>query len=655
VKNILSLFWLSIGLQLFPITLDAEIPGFENTVVLNASGESANEFVRSLFSQVGVPVKIESEIGGSVYGSFEGSASDVFAQISKTYNVHAYFNRQVAYVYRADDISEKLISMTNKKAQAIKKLVDDNGMTDARNTIYIVSGAGIEVVGNSRFVEKIEELANTLKVQGKYKKNESLKTTTYELDKKYIVREFKLKYASVVDKSQAISGHEVTIPGVASILRKFIDRNSLPTEIVTSAKKEEDRKKLNNWKNNSTAGSTSTSANPRIMAFPQTNSVWIEDTPNRIDIYASMIEAMDKAPRMVEIEATIIDINNSRQQELGINWRSIDGANQFTVGEGNNRGKTIRPNKLVNTAVEGGILSLVLGDRANFIARIRALEKLGAAKVVSTPHVITNSSMEAILGATTEVPIKLEGIEAVSLEEKSFGTVLRVTPRVLMDNNTEVIDLMISIEDGKASGRLFDNIPEIERSVVGTQTMITQGQSLLIGGLMRESTQETVSQVPILGRIPGIGRLFRSPSKEITKTERLFLITPRVVDGEEDGHSGPILRGAMKDIVATSDRRRDKARDQIDLKLKRHTEEVNGPSPFEAVSNSIKKAAQTEPDDPNSLVKTQLSDLLIVPELSETSGTAIRNSLGSEEGAVKGPWQVRNASNDTDKWQVISQ
>jgi len=633
----------------------AEIPGFEKTVALNASGESANEFVRTLFSQVGVPVKIESEIGGSVYGSFEGTAADVFAQISKTYNVHAYFNRQIAYVYRAEDISERLMPMSNKKAAALKSVATEMGMIDSRNTIYLVKGAGIEVVGNTRFIKKIEELANSLKVEGKPKRKAESTPKTGAGAQQFIVREFKLKYASVVDKSQTISGYEVNIPGVASMLRQFINRNRLPTEIVADQSASE--KNATQFKQEATKFKRSkpSGVQPRIMAFPQTNSIWIEDTVDRIAIYASMIEAMDQAPRMVEIEATIIDINNSRQRELGINWRSNDNGNELFIGDGTAQGINLNPGQAISAPVNGGILSLVLGNRENFIARIRALEELGAAKVVSTPHVITNSSVEAILGATTEVPIRLEGIEAVSLEEKSFGTVLRVTPRVLIDGSEDVIDLMISIEDGKTSGRFFDNIPEIERSVVGTQAMIVQGQSLLIGGLMRESTEDSTSQVPILSRIPGIGGLFRSPTKRITKTERLFLITPRIVGADQDALTGPVLRGKIKDIVATSDRRNEQARDEVFLKSQRQTHEVNGPSAFSGAIETVKKAAQTAPIELENVVKTELSELLVIPVLDERTEDNDVLARANEQYANTTLWRVRNAKTSLEGWQVISQ
>jgi len=589
-----------IGSMLFACLLtlpgvsQADIPGFDKTVVMHAKGESANEFVRSLFSQIGTPVKIQGEIGGSVNGPFEGTAAEVFSEFSKTFNVHAYVNRQVVYVYRADDISERLLPMGVNKAKELVSLIETMGLTDSRNTVHLIKGAGIEVVGNTHFIQKIENLALNLKLDSKPKPTKTNNThssesskTNQERAEKLIVREFRLKYASVVDKTLTVAGHEITVPGVASHLREFIDGNQLPIAVVAD-RKHADSEDSDIRRKPTSFGSTNSKSSGKyahIMAYPQSNSVWIEATAERLEIYESMINTMDKEPVMVEIEATIIDINNSRQRELGINWRAIKGNTQFLLGDGSSQDLNLNLGQQITPSGEGGILSWVMGNRTQFIARMRALEKLGAAKIVSKPHVITSSNLEAILGATTEFFVRLEGHEAVSLEKKSFGTVLRVTPRVIEDAGKESIDLQISIEDGSASEGGTDNIPEIDRTVVGTQAMIGQGQSLLIGGLIRESTEDSTSQVPLLGNIPLVGNLFRSKGSRVTKMERLFLITPRIVNGDRDALNGPVLEGKIKEIVSTSDRRQIDAADEIQLKSARQEKAVEGSSLVADIGN----------------------------------------------------------------------
>ncbi len=651
IRTLTVIFMLLLSMQLF-----AQIPGFEQPVYLNAKGETPNEFVHSLFGQIGVPVKVDGEIEGVVHGIFEGSAKDVFNKFSTAFNVHVYFNRSVAYVYHTDDIDERLLSMSNSKAKALIRAVSQMNLTDSRNALYFVDSAGVEVVGNQRFVRKVEELALKLKVktaitpQAKSAAKVTKKADADEL----IVKEFKLKYASVIDKSQTISGHKVTIPGVATMLGQFIDRNELPTAVViadstaidTANGDEIEANKQNKTHRRRNNGNRFLA---RIMAHPQTNSVWIEDTAQRMAIYQSMITAMDQQPQMVEIEATIIDINNSRQRELGINWRALNGDNEFLLGNGSAQDLRLQPGQQITPSGEGGILSVVMGDRTQFIARMRALENVGAAKFVSKPHVITNSNVEAILGATTEFFVRLEGNEAVSLEEKSFGTVLRVTPRVFEDGARDGINLMIAIEDGQASGAQVDNIPEIERSVVGTNAMIKQGQSLLIGGLIRETTADNTTKVPVLGDIPALGRLFQSKGQRVTTTERLFLITPRIVgDNTHTNPDAPVLRGRMEDIVSSSDQRSERASDQIQLKADRATKSIKGPSAFKKPIDTMKKTVLAEGAVTENAEPTSINELLVIP--STVKPLAVVTTVSN---SPEGQWRVRNIEEEHAGWQTV--
>lgn len=178
-------------------------------------------------------------------------------------------------------------------------------------------------------------------------------------------------------------------------------------------------------------------------------------------------------------------------------------------------------------------------------------KKRGAARVVSKPHVITLSDVEAVLAATTEFFVRVAGEEEVDLFNVPVGTTLRVTPHVFTDNNINKIKLLVNIEDGsQAPGAQVDSIPVIERANISTQAVINEGDSLLVGGLVREAFRNTRYQVPVLGRIPVIGGLFRSKQNQASRVERLFLITPRLANGIGFGGGNmPALAGQQTRIV----------------------------------------------------------------------------------------------------------
>ncbi len=623
----------------------ADIPGFDQPVYLEPNGQSPNAFVKSLFGQIGVPVRIDGEIEGVVDGVFEDSAENVFKEFSRKFDAHVYFDRKIAYIYRTDDVVEKTLPMSNRRAKEVFRLINERDVTDALNQIYLVPGEGLDVVGNSRFVERVELKVQNLKLPANVGSSKKAVTQAKnpQPQAKPVFKQFKLKYASVVDQTVVSGGTERVIPGVETLLWAFVNDGafaslemmaSVSTEANSAVLPVDAQKDVKEGASESGDGSeikkvstdnaavryaqrSANGALPVIKADSQTNSLYIKDTADRLDEYKQMIDIWDQKPRMVEIEVSIIDINNSKQRELGVNWRAINGDNELLLGQGNAADFRLNPGQRITPSAEGAALSLSWGNTTKFIARMRALEELGAAKFVSKPHVTTKSNLEATVASTIEFLVKLEGTDAVSLEEQSYGTVLTVTPRVIENGIRDAIDLGILVEDGQATGARVSELPEISRSALKTHAVMEQGESLLIGGLIRETKEKVTKKVPIVGDVPVLGKLFTSNGNRVARTERLILITPKII-GENASKSASerILKGAAKDIVKNSDQRLAESREEIDLLANRQTKAVNGESSLKGPLDIVKQTVFSPRNQPNQpAVKTQLSDLTIIPEL----------------------------------------
>jgi type III secretion protein C len=255
----------------------------------------------------------------------------------------------------------------------------------------------------------------------------------------------------------------------------------------------------------------------------------VRDLPERLAAYDQLIASLDVEPQMIEIEASIIDVNLDRLQELGINWRWENGRNAVLFGTGTESDLRLRPGLDITPSGRGGFISTVLGNGNQLVARINALASDGAARVVSRPQIITLSNVEAIFNNSSTFYVRVQGFQEVDLFNVSSGTSLRVTPHVFRDRNETRIKLLVNVEDGKVSDERVDQIPVVENSAINTQALIFEGESLLIGGLTRESSKKTTSKVPLLGDIPVVGNLFKSTTDRNIRTERMFLITPRIV------------------------------------------------------------------------------------------------------------------------------
>jgi len=540
---------------LFPFIVEAgPVPDFDQEVSLTAREQPVNSFLMELFGQINVPVTIDSDIQGPVNGAFtDVPASEIFQSISRSFGQLAvYYDGTVAHVYAAKEIVQRMLSGPGQVIKSVIGSAQELKMIDETNKLRPTRAGGLVVTGSKRFVEQIEEMV----FAAKSKVLDREPVETFEV--------FYLKYAWAQDVTMTVSGRQIVVPGVASILRSLIeDGPRLTSQSVSSdtltrpvqpsvrgqglggigANGKESVPKVGNQpvkdkqspqdRESLQAQSVRTqevgeAQRARIDVDPRLNAIIIRDTPAKMRRYKALIETLDVKPEMLEIEATIIDVNTSRLREMGINWRWQDGDNEALFGRGNEGDELLRPNEIITPQGTGGFVSFVLGGHAKFIGRINALEREGAADIVSRPHILTLSNVEAVFNTGETFYVRVEGREEVDLFNISVGTSLRVTPHVFKEDGYSKIKLLIAIEDGQQKGGEVDRIPIIENSTINTQALINAGESILIGGLVREKNEEVEDKVPFLGDIPLLGRLFKRKKRTSSKVERLFLISPRL-------------------------------------------------------------------------------------------------------------------------------
>lgn len=576
----------------------ANVPNFSQTVDLNVREQNVIDFIEALFRDIGVPVIIDESIEGTVNGRFNDSAENVFKEVTSAFDVVVYFDGAVAHAYRANALLRTVIPISAGNARRVISSTNAMNLPDTANQLSLSDG-GLLVTGTERFVEQVREVVTSVegnatrarKPVSAPKAPASTPSATVDsdvtIDSDALVYEvFRLDHAWADDTSFTVGGQSIVIPGVATILSDLISTSPftygmsdaselVDTNTVTGLRGQGllqspaasniagNSSSDNLSASNLAAGSSSEAHDDgiRIVADTRLNAVIIRDKADRMPGYARLIDNLDVESGMVEIEATIVDINTDMSRELGINWRYQLDEGDVLFGQGTAADQALLPgSELITPQGQGGILSLALGEPADFLARINLLEERGAARIVSKPHVITLSDLEAVLGATTEFFVRIAGDQQVDLFNVPVGTVLRVTPHIFKDNGVNRIKMQVNIEDGsQSSTQSVDRIPVVERANISTQAVVNEGDSLLIGGLVRDVYRKSDYRVPVLGSIPLLGRLFRSDRNTSTRVERLFMITPRVATGLGFGASRdlPTLQGDMNDVLADSRRRLD--------------------------------------------------------------------------------------------------
>lgn len=541
-----------------------ELSALNSDVSITVREQPVQQFLQTLFSQVNVPVVVSEEIEGLMNGKFDGNAQKILNDVAKAFNITLYYDGVVAHAYSANEISRTVMPVSGNTAERVEKIASRMGLGDRNNQLDSSGGGGLMVTGTRRFMEQIEELSFSVQANADSTKKAPL-----------AYRVFYLSYAWAADTSFDVGGQSVTVSGVASLLRDLVADGRVPQSLTGQAPTRSNNNSLEGLRGRGMQSVSEqeslgletpvaatqfaqSSTGARIVADSRLNAVIIRDTADRMTAYQELIDDLDSPSQMVEIEATIIDVNTDKTRELGIAWqyRNSDRS-QLDLNTTGDRSDLFAPGSVVQGP--GAILSLALGGRDQFLSRIRALEEKGAARVVSKPHVITLSDVEAVLGATTEFFVRVAGDEEVDLFNVPVGTTLRVTPHVFQESGQSLIKLLVNIEDGTASSsQQVDQIPVVERANINTQAVVNEGDSLLIGGLVRDSYKQVASSVPVLGSIPFLGRLFKSTSNQSSRVERLFMITPRTTGGQGFGrsHNGkralPVLQGDPEDIIASA-------------------------------------------------------------------------------------------------------
>ncbi|RQR60616.1 EscC/YscC/HrcC family type III secretion system outer membrane ring protein [Burkholderia sp. Bp9126] len=294
-------------------------------------------------------------------------------------------------------------------------------------------------------------------------------------------------------------------------------------------------------------GAADASDLPVIQADPRTNSILVRDVPEHMAQYPDLIALLDVKPRLIEIEARIIQIDEGALKQLGVDWRAH--SSHFDVQTGTGR---TSQNSYANGALNptfgsislsgndsagvpasplGLSLTAVLGDAGRYLlTRINALESANQARTDASPKVTTLDNVEAVMDNKRQFFVRVAGYTSADLYSISTGVSLRVLPMVVEEGGRTQIKLDVRIVDGELSNQTVDNIPVIVSTEINTQAFIEQGQALLIAGYKVDARSNTQSGVPVLSKLPLLGALFRSTDKQDGHSERLFLVTPRVIE-----------------------------------------------------------------------------------------------------------------------------
>lgn len=307
-------------------------------------------------------------------------------------------------------------------------------------------------------------------------------------------------------------------------------------------------------------------AGGQIKVDKRSNALVITERPSRMNKIQEIIERLDKPNQQVMIESKFVEVTNSDSKNVGVNWAFLDGysasAGPFqrqwdrersqttatdagvvddegiTLGGGPTAEEATTFAEDVARVASTSRLDTAVFSAAEFNIVISALNQNNDSELVSNPTVVTMNNTEAKIEIVTEVPqLEFEFNEetgttrATGLAEPlTFGTKILVTPQV---NAAGFINLNITPEVSNQIGvqeTEFGDQPILSTRRATTNVMIKDGYTLALGGLTQNETGKNGTKVPILGDLPGVGRLFRSNADTVSQRNLIIFITAKTLN-----------------------------------------------------------------------------------------------------------------------------
>ncbi|MFN7096326.1 MAG: type IV pilus secretin PilQ [Gammaproteobacteria bacterium] len=300
-------------------------------------------------------------------------------------------------------------------------------------------------------------------------------------------------------------------------------------------------------------GDSNTLLSPRgsVSVDTRTNTLIVQDTPSSLVNVQNLVAKLDIAVQQVMIEARIVNVDTSFEQDLGIRWGitrpqhvtgTLSGANQMLV---NYQTGVVNPvsavplDQRLNVDLGApdiagvqtpsvGVALAELGNGYMLDLELSAIEQEGGGELISSPRLVTANQHPALIESGTEIPYQqATSSGATAVEFKKAVLSLKVTPQITPDGK---IIMDIKVNQDKVNPTLqVQDVPAIDTREVETNVLVDNGETIVLGGIYEEDQRQTVNRVPFLGSIPLVGYLFRNSHKLNTRTELLIFITPKVI------------------------------------------------------------------------------------------------------------------------------
>lgn len=477
----------------------------------------------------GLSVVMSDRVMGVFSADFRDVPCEEFLErLAAAHNLTWYYDGSALFIYGAGEVTTLLLDLRYMKAGEVRALLAELGVEDERFPLRTASNDELIMVsGPPRYVALVAELI------AKADKLREMRTFT-EVE----VRLFPLKHTWADDVTFNLgtyystrTGTEstATIRGVANLVQEIMNGDRSNTVLEGEMKDGEDMKDF---------AMRRTQFQPIVRAENRLNAILVKDVKNRMPVYERVIKELDVPQKLVEIAVTVVEMSKDDALDWQLSLSATGKRGENTGGIGQNAANRFSPAGVGGMGLAGA-LTHIHSDYA-LAASLTALREKGKARSISRTSLLTVNNMAARLADQQSYHARVVGQEVATLQEVAAGTCLIIKPRVIEPekddtNGVHQVWLTMELQDGGFETISVDSMPMTRASTLQTQTSVFEGDSIMLGGYMRDIEEEDGWGIPYLRDIPFIGWLFGGASIRKQTVQRIFVFTPYVIDLNAEG------------------------------------------------------------------------------------------------------------------------
>ncbi len=276
---------------------------------------------------------------------------------------------------------------------------------------------------------------------------------------------------------------------------------------------------------------------PLSSVDEETNSIVIMGPSDEVEYIKVLLEQLDKDKAQVYVQARIIELNDSLVDELGVKYGIFGGRTGSdglaTFASSLNGGSAL--------AFDVSQIGLQIPDLTSGLAlgaSISLLKEDGALDIVSEPSILAINNKESSIYVGETISIKTSstttdgGNTNENYQREDVGLTLKVKPRISNDNKV-TLEINTILEDVKTTATISGNA-DTSKKEIKTTAIVNNGESVILGGLIQDKDESTVSKVPLLGDIPLVGKIFTDDKSNKSKKSLVVIVTPYIIPKSKD-------------------------------------------------------------------------------------------------------------------------